>query len=231
MISNYDITRQLYLIHERLYAEHFPELKNNLADDLIAVSQTLTTTTILEAYPKGIFPWNQENQSILWWSPDPRLVLYLDEFKISRSLKKVIRQQKFQLSFNQQFEQVIHQCAQLRKVEGTWITPQMLDTYIALHHQGYAHSVECYLENQLVGGLYGLALGNIFFGESMFSQYNNSSKVALAHLVSTIAKKKFVLIDCQVYSDHLHSLGAKNISRNLFVDILQRHANLEKTIF
>lgn len=194
---------------------------------LLAVGGSLTEDWLLEAYSKGIFPWFNEDDPILWWSPNPRSVLLIDDLKISKSLAKLIRQQKFTITFDKQFSEVIRQCAEIDRPEqeGTWIIDKMLIAYNALHQQGHAHSVEVWLDNTLVGGLYGVAIGKVFFGESMFAKVSNASKIALVSLTEQLKKWEFRLIDTQVETPHLNSLGAKLISRKEFEDIL-----LEDTI-
>ena len=205
----------------------FPPLSNANEDGLLAMGGDLSTDTLVSAYAQGIFPWFNENQPLLWWSPDPRLVLLPEEVKISRSLSKIIRQQKFTLSCNQQFENVMRGCAlrgnpnHLAETAATWITESMHEAYSTLHKLGYAQSIEVWQDSRLVGGLYGVALGSVFFGESMFSAVSNASKVALIGLCQHLRAKGYQLIDCQVETDHLLSLGAKNISRDDFMAYLK----------
>jgi len=201
----------------------FPDV--NLAlrepDGLLAVGGDLTSERVLNAYRHGIFPWYSDQQPILWWSPDPRTVLFPARLKLSRSLRKTIRKARFKITMDQAFPDVIKACAAPRPdSSGTWITQAMADAYSELHAQGSAHSVECWLEGKLVGGLYGVAIGRVFFGESMFSQVTDASKVAFAWLVRHLGKRGFGLIDCQVYSAHLASLGAEEIARADFVKYL-----------
>ncbi|MFT5572897.1 MAG: leucyl/phenylalanyl-tRNA--protein transferase [Cryomorphaceae bacterium] len=205
----------------------FPEVSNANDDGLLAMGGDLSLDTLVSAYAQGIFPWFNDDQPILWWSPDPRLVLYPDKVKISRSLRKIIRQQHFSVSCNQAFEHVIKACA-LRGPEvpfatppDTWITDSMHHAYLKLHQQSYAHSIEVWQDNELVGGVYGVALGNVFFGESMFSRVSNASKVGLVTLCHWLAKKEFVVVDCQVASDHLFSMGAQEIARSTFLQHLE----------
>lgn len=191
----------------------------------------LSTDTLVSAYSQGIFPWFNQDQPILWWSPDPRLVLYPNKVKVSRSLAKKLRQERYQITCNQAFKQVITSCAfrgqnlipetkSNTQTNDTWITQSMTDAYLALHQQGYAHSIEVWDQQQLVGGLYGLALGKVFFGESMFSIANDASKVALATLCYWLAQHQYQVIDCQVSSEHLLSLGAEEIPREVFLSYL-----------
>jgi len=182
---------------------------------LLAVGGDLTPDNLLSAYRRGIFPWYEEPQPVLWWTPDPRSVLFPEELHVSRSLRKALRRRQFGLALDQRFSSVMRECAVLRGDGlGTWIDEDMIAAYEALHEMGCAHSVEVLNEQgALVGGLYGVALGRVFFGESMFSSQDNASKVALVALVHILRRGNFHMIDCQVESDHLNSLGARNISR------------------
>lgn len=190
---------------------------------LLAVGGDLSVERLLNAYRHGIFPWYEEPQPILWWTPDPRSVLFPDELHISRSLRKTLRSSVFKLAVDQQFFAVMQACAELRGDGlGTWIDDEMTDAYRRLHHRGYAHSIEVSTsDGKLVGGLYGVAIGAVFFGESMFARQTDASKVALVSLVNILQRGKFHMIDCQVASDHLNSLGATSISR---LDFEQRLA-------
>jgi len=190
---------------------------------LLAVGGGLSPERLLAAYRRGIFPWYEEPQPVLWWTPDPRSVLFPDELHISRSLRKTLRRDHFRLAVDQQFTRVMHECAQLRGDGlGTWIDNDMVAAYTTLRELGYAHSVEvCDTSGALVGGLYGVALGQVFFGESMFSRVTDASKVALVALVDILRRGGFTMIDCQVESDHLNSLGARTIDR---LDFEQRLA-------
>lgn len=209
----------------------FPDVRLALTDPdgLLAVGGDLTEERLLAAYRRGIFPWYNEDQPILWWSPDPRAVLFPDKLKISKSLRKKLRQQVFSVRFDTAFEQVIHACAAPRPDQtGTWISDEMREAYIRLHKQGHAHSVECWQDdNTLVGGLYGISIGQVFFGESMFSLVTDASKVAFVYLVQHLKAKGFSLIDCQVTSAHLTSLGACDINRNEFVVYLNEYCTKE----
>jgi leucyl/phenylalanyl-tRNA--protein transferase len=177
----------------------------------------------------GIFPWYSEGMPILWWSPDPRLVLFPDELKVSSSLRRTIKKGLFQTSFDQAFQDVIRQCGEVRRRsgEGTWLVPEMIEAYRGLHLQGYAHSVETWLDGELVGGLYGLALGRVFFGESMFSLRSDASKVALAQLVQWLREWSYEIIDCQVETQHLKRFGAREIPRPIFLGIVMRGVDRE----
>ncbi|HIJ79143.1 MAG: leucyl/phenylalanyl-tRNA--protein transferase [Desulfobulbaceae bacterium] len=202
-----------------------PELAE--ADGLLAVGGDLSPERLLMAYRAGIFPWYSPGDPILWWSPDPRLVLFPDEFYLSKRLARTIRQKVFEVTFDTAFKEVIANCANLRNRtgEGTWIDEAMQEAYCRLHELGFAHSVECRQDGKLVGGLYGVAIGSIFFGESMFSLTSNSSKVAMATLVAYLKKKNFDLIDCQIGTPHLKSLGARDISGDQFSQLLAEAVN------
>ena len=202
-------------------------MRNANQDGLLASGGDLSVDTLVSAYTQGIFPWFNDGQPILWWSPDPRLVLFPEDIRVSKSLAKTLKKNKFDLRCNTSFEQVIKGCA-LRgaqsadqKTEETWITESMHNAYLELHKQGYAHSIEVWQDQQLVGGLYGIAMGSVFFGESMFSRVNDASKVALVGLCQHLPSKNIDLIDCQVASDHLFSMGASEIPRQLFLQFLE----------
>lgn len=192
-------------------------------DGLLAVGGDLTPEWLLNAYHKGIFPWFNEGEPILWWTPNPRSVLFIKDLKIRKSLKKTIRKQHFQITLDQAFEKVMENCAKITRSgqEGTWITEQMFNAYAQLYKKGHAHSVEVWQDNQLVGGLYGVAIGKVFFGESMFAKSADASKVALVALCHQLKQWGFEIIDTQVETEHLRSLGAKLISREHFESILQ----------
>ena len=196
-------------------------------EGLLAVGGDLTRDRILLAYRNGIFPWYSQGDPILWWSPDPRMILLPDGFKVSRSLKRKITTKHFAVSMDRDFGRVIDQCARTRtdRMQDTWITREMITAYVNLHHAGYAHSVEIWEQGDLVGGLYGLSLGRCFFGESMFSKARDASKVALYHLCLYLNERNFDLIDCQVPSEHLKSLGAFSISRKKFLGLLRHSLN------
>jgi leucyl/phenylalanyl-tRNA--protein transferase len=202
----------------------FPSPNLASEDGLLAVGGDLSEKRLLLAYRMGIFPWYAAAEPILWWSPDPRLVLYPEEFRISKSLKKDIGKDEFRVSVDQAFEQVIKECAQIRrqKNEGTWIVDEMIRAYCRLHAAGYAHSVEAWQNDILVGGLYGVSLGKCFFGESMFSRIANASKIAFVALVNHLNTLSFDLIDCQVTTEHLMSFGAREIPRTIFLDQLKK---------
>ncbi|MDD4928696.1 MAG: leucyl/phenylalanyl-tRNA--protein transferase [Gallionella sp.] len=183
-------------------------------DGLLAAGGELTPSRLLEAYRCGIFPWFNPGDPVLWWSPDPRMVLFPAEFKLSASLGRVLRSGTFEVRTDSAFEQVMRACAAPRAGQpGTWINEAMIEAYCTLHRQGYAHSVETWQNNRLAGGLYGVSIGRMFYGESMFSLVSNASKIALAHL----ARQQFGMIDCQMYTPHLASLGARLIPRDEFI--------------
>ena len=216
----------------------FPNVDSALTnpDGLLAASERLTPELVLDAYKHGVFPWYSEDQPVLWWSPNPRCVLYPEKFHVSRSFKRVLNNNPFEVKTNTSFREVMLACAEPRIIKnknanenndngsddnineasnaaGTWITDAMLDVYCQLHETGHAHSIECWHENKLVGGMYGLVIGDLFFGESMFSKMQNASKVAIHYLSQTI---KPFFIDAQVHSLHLESLGAETIDRRVF---------------
>ncbi len=201
---------------------NFPHPRYAEPNGLLAVGGDLRVERLLSAYQGGIFPWYSEESPILWFSPDPRLVLIPDQFKVSTSLRKVMKSNTFVVKFDTCFAQVIVQCAMAERKgqDGTWITNDMVEAYIKLHREGYAHSVETFHEDQLVGGLYGVSLGGAFFGESMFHTRNNASKAALYHLVERLKSKDFDFIDSQVPTEHLKSFGAKEVGRDSFLKML-----------
>ncbi|MBI1907479.1 MAG: leucyl/phenylalanyl-tRNA--protein transferase [Rhodocyclales bacterium] len=201
----------------------FPPVESALddPDGLLAAGGALTPEWLLAAYRRGIFPWYSGDQPILWWSPDPRLVLVPAQIKISRSLAKTLRRGHFEVRFDSAFAAVVTACAQPREPSGgTWITPAMQAAYLRMHEIGHAHSVETWCEGELVGGLYGIALGRAFFGESMFSHRSDASKVALAHLARHLESRGFAMIDCQMTTAHLLSLGAREMPRRVFSEQL-----------
>ena len=202
----------------------FPEPQLAREDGLLAVGGDLSPQRLLLAYQMGIFPWYSPGEPILWWAPDPRLVLFPHEFRTPRRLARKIRQRIFQVTMDQAFSQVIRECSRIRveRDEGTWIDEAMIEAYKELHKLGYAHSVECWQDGRLAGGVYGVSIGNTFFGESMFSRVADSSKVALAVLVPCLKEWGFDLIDCQVRTDHLIRLGAREIPGEDFQTLLQQ---------
>lgn len=210
------------------YNLKFPDI--NLAlkepDGLLALGGDLSPERILAAYRQGIFPWFNPGDPILWWSPNPRTVLFPKTFRISKSLRKTLRKAIYRVTYDGNFRAVMEACAAPRAyADGTWISPEMIDSYTQLHQRGLAHSVEVWRGEELVGGLYGLALGQVFFGESMFSRADNASKAGFAHLVWQLQQWDFAVIDCQVASEHLFSLGAEEIPRDDFRQLLVHFSN------
>jgi leucyl/phenylalanyl-tRNA--protein transferase len=206
----------------------FPPVESALRkpNGLLAAGGGLSPARILDAYRHGIFPWFNEDDPILWWSPDPRMVLFPREFKVSRSLRKTLASKQYEVRADSAFEQVMRACAAPRKdQDGTWISEEMIAAYSALHRMGYAHSVEIWMDGELAGGLYGMALGRMFYGESMFSRRTDASKIALAHLAAQLARWNFGMIDCQMNTSHLASLGAREIQRTEFIGRLQELVN------
>ena len=204
----------------------FPPLEQALREPsgLLAAGGDLRPERLIQAYRHGCFPWFQDGQPPLWWSPDPRTVLFPAELHVSRSLAKCMRQQPFQVTFDQAFAEVVNACAGPRRnADGTWITASMQQAYLQLHELGIAHSVEVWQADRLVGGLYGLAMGQLFFGESMFSRTTNASKIGFVTLVRQLQSWGFVLIDCQMPTRHLASLGARSLSRAEFATYLRQH--------
>jgi len=202
----------------------FPSPNSASEEGLVAVGGEITTKRVLSAYRQGIFPWYSEDQPVLWWSPEPRAILYPDEIKISRSLKKTLRHNNFSITADTAFSEVVKACAGPRTQSptgGTWITTEMMDTYNRLHQLGYGHSIEVWDEEKLVGGLYGLSLGSAFFGESMFSYQSDASKLALVYLAKFSKSRGIDFIDCQLPTGHLASMGAVNISRKEYLRILE----------
>ncbi|MEN8904324.1 MAG: leucyl/phenylalanyl-tRNA--protein transferase [Clostridiales bacterium] len=198
----------------------------SLAEDegVLAVGGDLSVDRLLLAYKNGIFPWYSDNQPIIWWSPDPRFVLFPKKIKISKSMKKVIRKNIFKITYDNCFSEVINKCMELR-IDSTWITDEMLIAYINLHKMGFAHSVEVWKNNKLVGGLYGVSIGKCFFGESMFSTESNSSKYALIHMAKKLDERDFLIIDCQQETEHLRTLGSESIPREAFLNIIKEGTN------
>jgi leucyl/phenylalanyl-tRNA--protein transferase len=207
-----------------------PELAEE--NGLLAIGGDLSTERLLLAYRSGIFPWYSEGDPVLWWSPSPRLVIFPDEFKVPKRLARFIKQQKYKMTVNRAFQQVITSCASAsgRQAKGTWIDQDMIEAYTRLHEQGWTHSVECWQDEELVGGLYGIALGKVFFGESMFSHQPNTSKAALIFLVEQLHKWNFDLIDCQLKTEHLMQFGAREIPGSEFQTILARNTKDIKSL-
>ncbi|QEC69580.1 leucyl/phenylalanyl-tRNA--protein transferase [Panacibacter ginsenosidivorans] len=211
----------LHALDNRLW---FPPVDAAQEDGLLAIGGDLSVQRLLMAYERGIFPW-YEGDVPVWWCPDPRFVLNPDELKVSKSMKQLFKRNAFTFTINKAFREVINNCKKINRPgqDGTWITNEVLASYKKMHEFGYAHSAEVWLNNELVGGLYGIRLGKVFFGESMFSLVSNASKYALISYVKQLKKEGVQLIDCQVYTEHLESLGAKMISRNNFIDLLHKY--------
>lgn len=207
----------------------FPPLNSALEQPsgLLAIGGNLKIDTLLMAYKQGIFPWFNDGDPILWWSPSPRMVFIPGELHISRTLRRLLKKSIYQVTIDHAFSTVINSCAGLRRdSEGTWITSDMIDAYIALHNAGYAHSVEIWRTGKLVGGLYGVALGKVFYAESMFSMESSTSKIAMTALSDQLFRWQFELVDCQVYSAHLESMGARLMPRDQFIDYLKRYCSV-----
>lgn len=203
----------------------FPDVHNALRepDGLLAVGGNLSPARLIRAYRSGIFPWYNPGQPILWWSPDPRAVLFPQRFRTSRSLRKTLNRRLYSVTLDAAFRDVMENCAEPRPGQsGTWIDPEMIEAYCALHALGVAHSVEIWRDGELAGGLYGVALGKVFYGESMFSRARDASKVALACLARQLHAWDYAVIDCQVRSAHLASLGAEDLPRETFIELLAR---------
>ena len=209
----------MYWAADRVMSDNFPPGDRALADPdgLLAIGGDLSVDRLLDAYRRGIFPWYSEGQPILWWSPATRSLIEPRQLHISRSLRKLIRQQRFELSWDRDFEGVIDGCAEPRQAQnGTWITGDMRNAYVRMFNRGFAHSVECALDGKLVGGIYGITLGRAFFGESMFSRASNASKVAMAFLCQQLVAWDFDFLDCQVHNPHLQRMGAQICPRTDF---------------
>jgi leucyl/phenylalanyl-tRNA---protein transferase len=215
----------LFLVDPHDPAAPFPDvqLAEREPNGLLAVGGDLSTPRLLNAYRRGIFPWFSRGDPILWWAPDPRTVLYPERIRVARSLRKTMRKRILGVTIDEAFDAVIRACSEPRPgSSGTWLVPEMIAAYRRLHREGLAHSVEVWRDGDLVGGLYGVAIGRVFFGESMFSRVSDASKVALAHLCHTLEDWRFQLIDCQVLTSHLIRMGAEEIPRNEFVRVLAR---------
>ena len=204
------------VLNEKIW---FPDINTANNDGLLAIGGDLSVKRLILAYKNGIFPWYEEGQPLLWWSPDPRFVLFPEELKVSKSTRQVLRNKNFIVTVNKAFENVIRSCSEIKRngETGTWITESMIKSYIKLYDLGYAKSVEVWQNDELIGGLYGVDLGNVFCGESMFSKVSNASKIAL---VTFIQNTNYKLIDCQMYTNYLASLGAKEISRDEFLKFI-----------
>jgi leucyl/phenylalanyl-tRNA--protein transferase len=201
----------------------FPKPELAEEDGLLGIGGDLSPERLINAYANGIFPWYSDDQPILWWSPNPRLVLFPKDFKRNKSLRKTVEKGIFEVGFDNNFEQVIRNCSKIKRndQDSTWITEDMINAYINLHELGFAHSVETYFNNELVGGLYGISIGKAFFGESMFHKKTDASKVALWHLIDKLLEWNFDFIDAQQETDHLKSLGAIVIKRENFLNLLE----------
>ena len=212
----------MFLLSNELY---FPPVTEADEEGILAIGGDLSTQRLLLAYRNGIFPWYTDDEPIIWWCPNPRFVLFPDEIKISKSMRAVIKKQTYSFTINNCFNNVIKNCKTINREgqSGTWISEEVIDAYTNLHNLGYALSAETWKNNKLVGGLYGVKMGNIFFGESMFSLSPNASKFAFIQLVKHLKNEGVKLIDCQVYTTHLESLGAKMIDRNDFMRLLEQH--------
>jgi leucyl/phenylalanyl-tRNA--protein transferase len=212
----------MFLISKELI---FPPVDQADEEGLLAIGGDLSPERLLLAYKSGIFPWYNEDEPICWWSPDPRFVLHPDKLKVSKSMQTVLNNGTFRFTANRAFEEVIKNCksATRKDQDGTWISPEVQEAYIHLHKLGHAHSAEAWHNGELVGGLYGLRLGKIFFGESMFSKVSNASKFAFINYVKQLQKEGVELIDCQIYTDHLKSLGASMMSRVNFIELLHQY--------
>jgi leucyl/phenylalanyl-tRNA--protein transferase len=212
----------MFLLSNELY---FPPVTEADEEGILAIGGDLSTQRLLLAYRNGIFPWYTDDEPIIWWCPNPRFVLFPDEIKISKSMRAVVKKQTYSFTINNCFNNVIKNCKTINREgqSGTWISEEVIDAYTNLHNLGYALSAETWKNNKLVGGLYGVKMGNIFFGESMFSLSPNASKVAFIQLVQHLKNEGVKLIDCQVYTNHLESLGAKMIDRNDFMRLLEQH--------
>jgi len=216
----------IFRLPEEIYFPS-PELAED--DGLLAVGGDLGVERLLLAYSMGIFPWYDEDSPVLWWSPDPRLVLLPEEMKVSRSLRQTIKKGEYDVTFDTAFDKVIMSCAGANRKEqdGTWITDDMMDAYQRLHEAGFAHSVESRYEGELAGGLYGVALGGVFFGESMFAGRSNASKVAFVKLVELLKQWGYRMIDCQVTTEHLVRFGAREIPRTEFLKLLKKYLKIQ----
>ncbi len=209
----------MHLLTDQLF---FPPINSANADGILAIGGDLLPERLILAYKSGIFPWFNPGEPIIWWSPNPRMVLFLDELVVSKSMRKTINKNVFEITFNQDFRGVISHCQKIKRdgQRGTWITNDMIEAYCKLNEMGVAKSVEVWKNKELVGGLYGIDLGNIFCGESMFSKVSNASKIAFIALVNQLKMDNYLLLDCQVYNEHLVSLGCREIERDAFSKIL-----------
>jgi len=211
----------MYYVDKDLF---FPPVSEADEDGILAIGGDLSSERLQLAYKSGIFPWFNEGEPILWWSPNPRMVLFLDELVVSKSMRNILNQNRFRVTFNQNFKEVISNCQKIKRdgQNGTWISNEMIDAYCQLNDEGIAKSVEVWQNDTLVGGLYGIDLGHVFCGESMFSKVSNASKIAFIALVEYLKKENYKLLDCQVYNPHLESLGCREINRDKFMSILKK---------
>lgn len=210
----------MYYLSEALF---FPAVHQTHSSGIIALGGDLSTNRLQLAYKSGIFPWFEDGEPITWWSPNPRMVLFLDELVVAKSMRNILNRNIFKVTFNQNFREVISNCQRIKRdgQNGTWITNDMIEAYCKLNELGIAKSVEVWEDDELVGGLYGIDLGHVFCGESMFSKVSNASKVAFISLVNLLKKENYKLLDCQVYNPHLESLGCREIDRAAFMSILK----------
>jgi leucyl/phenylalanyl-tRNA--protein transferase len=211
----------MYYLSQELF---FPAVSTTHSSGIIALGGDLSPERLKLAYKSGIFPWFEDGEPITWWSPNPRMVLFLDELVVTKSMRTIIKRKLFTITFNQNFRAVIANCQQVKREgqNGTWITNDMIEAYCKLNEMGIAKSIEVWQNEDLVGGLYGIDLGHVFCGESMFSKVSNASKVAFISLVKQLEEQKYTLLDCQVYNDHLESLGCREIPREEFMLVLNR---------
>ncbi len=211
-----------YLDEKRIF--EFPDIENTTPEGIVGVGGNLSPGMLLSAYSQGIFPWYSPGEPILWWSPDPRYVLFPEKIHIQRSLRKILKKDHFTYTFDKSFRKVISRCAIAERPgqNGTWITEEMIKGYSILNELGYAHSMEIWAGDCLAGGLYGVSLGDIFFGESMFTEQDNASKAGFVMLVTLLSREGFLLIDSQVYTSHLERFGAEEIPRNEYMDVLNK---------
>lgn len=210
----------MYFLSEELF---FPPVSEAYPDGILAIGGDLSPERLQLAYKSGIFPWFEEGEPIYWWSPNPRMVLFLDELVVSKSMRNILNRNVFRVTFNENFREVISNCQKIKREgqNGTWITNDMMEAYCKLNEMGIAKSVEVWQNEKLVGGLYGIDLGHVFCGESMFSKVSNASKVAFITLANQLKKNNYKLLDCQVYNEHLESLGCREIPREDFIELLK----------
>jgi len=211
----------MYKLNNELY---FPPVETAHSSGILAFGGDLSVERLILAYKSGVFPWFEDGEEITWFSPEWRMVLFLNQLRITKSTRNILNRNNFKVTFNQAFKEVITNCQQIKRKDqlGTWITDEMLISYLKLHEMGYAKSVEVWQENELVGGLYGIDLGHVFCGESMFSKVSNASKIAFIHLAEKLKKENYQVIDAQVYNEYLESLGCEEIPRDLFMQILKK---------